>query len=329
MTSICDPETAVAKVMLIGESGQGKTGAEAALICGGYTLRKADTDKGVKILRGLLTHPKYPYAKIIEERGIDLRKAIDFQPISEEMGFVDTVHRFVDERAGKVTNVNERILAPKSAKAWAKFSNLLENWPGAGHLETWDSNTVLSIDALDRAARYAYYHIQSLNHRLGAREDGYDFQRDTGAAQNQIRRLMEFLSNDSVVCNVVLITHIRRVDLSAGFAQSPDERNRQKLSTGNAKGYPAAIGQAISPHLPESFNDVYVVEDGQIHTVQTDKVAAKTSTWLEKHYPVSSGLYEIFQELRGEPVDAELVTAMRAHTGMPLRNDIQGLNLPS
>jgi hypothetical protein len=329
MTSIFDPEINVAKVMLIGESGMGKTGAEAALICGGYKIRKADTDKGVKVLRGLLTHPKYPYAKIIKERGIDLRTAIDFQAVSEDMGFVDTTHRFIDERTGHVKLVQERIMAPRSANAWAQLSNLLENWPGAGHLETWEPNVVLSIDALDRAARYAFYHIQALNGRLGAREDGYDYQRDAGAAQNQIKRLTEFLSNDDVVCNIVLITHINRLDLTSGFAQTPDERNRQKLSTTGTKGYPSVIGRALSPHIAESFNDVYVVEDHYIHTTQTDKTAAKTSTWLEKRYPIASGLYEIFQELRGEPIDTELVAAMRLHTDTPLRDDVPGLNLPT
>ena len=328
MTSIFDPETAVAKILLTGESGSGKTGAEAALICGGYKIRKIDSDKGVKTLRGLLTHPKYPYAQIIRDRGINLETALDFQPVSEEMGFEDTIHRNVDERTGQTRNVNERILAPKSAKAWAKVINLLESWPGAGHIETWDPMTVLSIDCLDRVARYAYYHIQNLQNRLGTREDGYDFQRDTGAAQTQIRRLMEFLSNDSIMCNMVIITHIRRLDLSAGFTQSTEERARKNLPTSAAKGYPMVIGQALSPHVAESFNDAYVVEDGFINTVMTDKIAAKTSTWLERRYPVTSGLYEIFTELRGETIDADLVAKMRTQAGVPLRSDVAGLNLP-
>ena len=85
MPSILDDTAAPAKILLIGKSGAGKTGALASLVAAGYNLRIIDTDKGVRPLRSLLTDPHYPYAGLIAAQGIDLNVAVRFAPIDIEM----------------------------------------------------------------------------------------------------------------------------------------------------------------------------------------------------------------------------------------------------
>lgn len=341
MTSIFDDdEFPSIKILSVGESGVGKTGAEAALICAGWKVRKIDTDMGVTILRGLLTNPHYPYGEICRKRNIDLRTALDFQAVDTKMVFDNVAHRVTDS-SGRPRIVNRRVLKPNDANAWPKVHDLLENWPGAGHIETWDRDTVLSVDSGSTLGDLAYWFAQHLNNRLGDLEEGYDYQRDVGTAQNQIRRLLRAVTGKDVKCRVNFITHIRRVDTQAGYARSPSEIARQNASSNTTiaadpKGYPSIIGVALSPQVGIRFNDMmlYKREGGGlstrrfISTLPIDNVEAKTSNWLEPQYPITSGLYEIFESLAGHEPDPDLVREMRGTSTNGGGTAPPGLNLP-
>lgn len=329
MTSIFDAEALSVKILSLGESGTAKTGSEVALVCGGYKLRKIDTDNGWDVLRGLLTHPKYPYGEICRKRGIDLSTAIDFQAVDTKMGFTTVMHKIGEKY------VQQRLYAPLNAKAWPRITELLDDWPGAGSLDEWDKDTVLSIDSGTTAAQQAYYFQQFLNNHLGASEDGFDYQRDVGGAQTQFRRLLEGITSKDVRCGVNLITHIRKIDTESGFARSPSELARQNVAA-DARGYPNVIGVALSPKVGHRFNNmlVYKREGGGASTRRfissrpVDNVDVKTSTWLEPQYPITSGLYEIFESLAGREPDPDLVREMRGTSTNGGGAPSSGLNLP-
>jgi hypothetical protein len=332
MTSIFDAEALSPKVMSLGESGTAKTSSEVALVCGGWKLRKIDSDNGWDVLRGLLTHPKYPYGEICRKRGINLETAIDFQVVDTKMKFTTVMRKEGDKF------IAQRLYAPANADAWPRVTDLLDNWPGAGPLDTWEKNVVLSIDSGSTIAQQAYYFQQHMNGRLGASEEGYDYQRDIGGAQTQVRRLLEGITSKDIHCAVNFITHIRKVDTESGFARSPSELARQNLPA-DPKGYPNLIGVALAPKASIRFNNmlVYKREGGGmstrrfISTLPIDNVDVKTSTWLESQYPVSSGLYEIFESLAGREPDPELVAEMRggASGGGINLPPPSGLNLPT
>ena len=336
MTSIFDEnEFPTPKVLSVGESGVGKSGAEVALVCAGWKLRKIDTDAGISILRGLLTSPHYPYGEICRRRGIDLATAIDFQVVDTKIVF-DTVQHKIGNR-----KVMVKISKPKDANAWAKVHDLLENWPGAGHLEEWDRDTVLSIDSGTSLGELAYWYSQYLSNRLGD-WGGYDYQRDVGVAQDQVRRILRAITHKDVKCRVNFITHIRRVDTQAGYARSPSEIARQNAENNTSvridpRGYPSIIGVALSPQVGIRFNDMFVYKrDGgglstrrYISTLPVDNIDVKSSTWLQPEYPITSGLYEIFETLAGREPDPDLVREMRGgSTGGPGSPAPTGLNLP-
>src|SRR5882672_2422007 len=79
-------DAAPAKLLGLGENGDGKTGSIASLVCCGYRIRSIDTDNGFKPLASLLTDSHYPYASWIKKQGISLREVINYQPISMSMG---------------------------------------------------------------------------------------------------------------------------------------------------------------------------------------------------------------------------------------------------
>ncbi len=323
MASITSLTHDPAKIILIGESGSGKTGALMALICAGYKLRMIDTDNGARTLRGLLD-PRYPYRAYIESQGIDLNEAVSIIPIATNMKL-----RSVSRRLPNGNSASERILAPVDAKAWDRIVSQLEHWRDPetglddGYFASWTDKHVLAIDSFTTVSRQAYYYTQELNGHLGAREEGNTHLRDLNGAQSTLRRFLEMIYDPSVLCNVVIVCHIQRIDDSRGYNQSPEQvRMQDPEAVIEVKGFPASVGVALSKRVGIYFNDSFTVrQDGsgrnvkqKIVTTPTTidgvNIAAKKSAFLDPEYDVKTGLAEIFAALRGQEPPKELVAAL-------------------
>lgn len=320
MASLLDPLSESGKILLIGDQGTGKTGAKAALVAAGYKLLMIDTDRGFKILRSLLTDPRYPYAAYMKKAGIDPANSISYIPIEVPMEFNSVT-------ANRITHSD--VLGPASSEAWKEIVKCLREWPDRDHpwarggLHDWDNNIVLDFDTISTGAEMAKYWVQDLNGHLGALLD--DHGRDTGGAQEMIMRLMTKVTSPAVKCNVIATAHIKRVDMSMdGIPQSPEQRLREKKSV-DPKGFPAVIGQAVSPYIGKKFNDMFIVKregsarevSRRIYSVSTDNVDAKNSVWLEPSYPLSTGLAEIFYALQYREPPLDLIEAVRGKTEPP------------
>lgn len=341
MAGIADEIIEPVKLIMVGLQGEGKTGSLASLVCAGQKLRILDTDKGARTLRSLLTNPNYPYAAIVKKKGIDLNTAVRYISIDTEMELRD-----VKGQGGKI----EQILAPKNAEAWPTVMRYLNNWKevessrdetGAivrktvcdlGPASKWGTDCTLVFDTLATLSTMAYYYIQSLNGRLGAREDGFDYQRDIGGAQAQIRRLMEMLGNAGMNTNVIIMSHINRIDTAQGFNRSPDQIARDATANRetpviDAKGFPEVIGKALSPKVGKFFNNVFMVKSSgsggnvkrTICCQPIDNVAIKNSDWLEREYDTTTGLAEIYAAMRGEVLDPDLVAIRKTKGSTPAR----------
>lgn len=316
MPPITEDINSPAKVLLIGKSGAGKTGSLASLVANGYNLRILDTDKGVRPLRSLLTDPRYPYDKIIKAKNIDLTTAVRYIPIDTSMKL-----KSINIKTGENKFTTETQLAPTDAKAWAKAMTLLDGWKDEeldlGSILTWGLKDVLVLDSFSTLAKCAYYFSQSLNGRLGARDQGFDYQRDIGEAQSQLTRLLELLYDSKVGCNIVVISHITWVDESRGVASRP---NTNENVVSNMEGFPSAIGRALSAQMGKYFNDIFIVRQNgsgssvnrTISTVPQDGVTAKNSVYMNREYPVSTGLAEIFAAIRNQPIPEDLIEACRS-----------------
>lgn len=320
MPSLIDPTNENGKILLIGDQGSGKTGAKAALVAAGYKLRMIDTDRGFKILRSLLTDPRYPYASYMKRAGIDPTEPgrISYIPIDVPIDFMEVK----GYRNGKPHNYS--VLSPISAAAWETVTRLLKEWKDTsdgksislGGMTDWGPDTVLDFDTMSTLAELAKYWMQDMNNHLGALED--DHGRDSGGAQELIMRLMSKLTNSAVLCNVIVSGHIKRVDMSNDVPMSPEQRLRDNKPV-DAQGFPAVVGKATSPYIGKKFNDVFIVKSEtiggsvrrQIHSIPVDNTNAKNSVWLENSYPLSTGLAEIFSALRYLDPPLDLIESIR------------------
>lgn len=277
------------KLLFIGDSSSGKTGALASLPVAGYNLRIIDIDKGTDILGNYLTDPASPYFK----KDPEAAKRVDVVQVSDPMKSIN----------GK--------LVPAKAEGWQKAMKLFMDWSDGetklGPVSSWGPEDILVIDSLSGLSKLALNFHLMMNGALNANRTQNEARRDMGAAQNYIRDLLELLYDDNIRCNVILICHITPIT-DAGGAPKVEDGKWEGVPT----GYPAAIGRALSPQIPRWFNNMLIMHrtnQGSTtrHEIFTSSqylsgqiVSAKTSAPLKvkPKYPIDSGLADFFADMR-------------------------------
>lgn len=275
----------VTKLLLMGDSGSGKTGALASLAAAGYNLRILDFDNGIDALFNYLSDPKSAYPKEALAR-------VHYRTLTEPM-----------------RNVMGRLI-PAKATVWQETTKMLDHWkePAAadgtvidlGKISTWGSDDVLVIDSLTMLSNGAMnFHLQ-MNGALGGIRTANEHRRDIGAAQDLMERLLQLLYDSSIKCNVVVISHITYVSETGA---TPMEGESTPM-----KGFPSALGRALSPRIPRYFNSMLLVSTQgagaatkhKIFTQSQGLIAAKTSAPLKvlPSYPIETGLADYFKAVR-------------------------------
>jgi hypothetical protein len=288
MPSITDHKaTNSIKLLLMGDSGTGKTGALCSLVTAGYKLRILDLDNGLDIVASYLTNKDSIYQPQIAAKKINLAEAVIYETITEKM-----------------KNVNGKIM-PASATVWTRTVNMLEKWKSRdgqelGAPRSWDQDTILVLDSLTFLAKAALDFIQSLNGRLGNDTPGFDLQRDINQAQTLLENLLRLLYDDAFLPNVVVISHLTY--------RNPDGTDREDKNV-SKKGYPSALGVALSPRIPRYFNTTLLSETSgigstakrMIKTQPQGAIDLKTQAPLKVKgsYPIETALGDIFTALRG------------------------------
>lgn len=204
-------ETSPIKMMVIGDSGTGKTGALESLVRAGYKLNIIDYDNGLDYLQEALA---------------------DVPELMDNINFAQFSNRF-KTTAGRVV--------PKGTpKAWADSLKLLEtgkfgeeDW---GKPEEWDEDTFLVLDSLTMAAKAAMLQVLQVNGRLFEPPQIQDW----GQAQGLVEGLITWLCSEDIKCNVLILSHINFIEMQNGVV----------------KGYPSAVGKALSTTLPRYFNTI-------------------------------------------------------------------------
>jgi hypothetical protein len=284
------------KLLFIGDSGSGKTGALASLAAAGYNLRIIDVDNGIDVLKNYLTNPDSAYYK-------------QNPKAAENVRYVTFTE--------KKRNLSGR-LVPATATVWQKTINMLADWKEKeedgtefklGPITTWTPQDVLVIDSLSFLSEAALNFHLMMNSALAAVRTQNEARRDIGAAQNLLRDLLGMLFDESVKCNVIVTSHITFVNDTGGKpgAETPEE----KATMGTPNGYPSAIGRALSPHIPRYFNSMLIARTNlanrrEIFTISQSVggqiINAKSSAPLavKPKYPLETGLADYFKAVRGE-----------------------------
>ena len=258
------------KMLFVGDSGAGKTGALASLAAAGYHLHIMDLDNGLDVLNNLLTSPEGQYCKLNPKCADN----VDFVTITDQM-----------------KNINGK-LVPKTATAWTRAVKLLMDWQDGdqklGPITTWTSNDILVIDSLTMLSTAALNMVLSMNGRLGQRPH----QSDWGDGQQLVESMLQMLYDEGVQCNVIVCCHITFLGEEGG----------------PLRGYPNTLGKALPPKVGRYFNTALMARTTGQGTSLRRKILTNTSGVIElkntapmrvlPEYPLETGLADYFKAVR-------------------------------
>ena len=288
--------SATTKMLLIGDSGSGKSGALASLADAGFNLRVLDLDNGLDVLKNLLTDPKSSYKQ-------DSASRVEYLTLTDKM-----------------RNINGR-LVPASASVWSRTVGMLDNWKydwyldksgqvqviwdakdkaaipegtkiettNLGPVSSWTPQDVLVIDSFTMLANGALAFILAMNGRLGQQPH----QSDWYQGQVLLEGLLQKLYDDGIRCSIIVNCHIVYIGEEGGMP----------------RGYPNSLGKALSPKIGRYFNSALMTQSTgsganvkrKIFTSTRGLVELKNTAPLKvlPEYPLETGLADYFKAVRG------------------------------
>ena len=258
------------KLLIEGDSGTGKTGALASLVGAGYKLRILDFDNGLDVLKAYVSKD-FPH----------LLENVEFRTLRDK------------RKAGADGPVIDG-----TPKAFISAIKMLDQWKydavDLGKPAEWGADTILVIDSLTMLSDAAFDFREPLTPR--GKSGDYDKRATYFDAQGAIENVLALLTSESFRTNVIVISHVKYIDM-------PD---------GSKKGYPTSVGSALSPRIPTYFNSVALCETKQggkrqITTMATAMIDLKNPKpfAMAKSYPIETGLAEFFGVLREPPTKAQ------------------------
>lgn len=194
------PSNSATKMLLIGDSGTGKTGALASLAKAGYNLRILDFDAGLDIL-----------AQVLRDES-DALSRVSFATLTD-----------------RLKNVGNRIIPDGLPNAFSRATKLLNHWKDGtedlGPVTSWTERDVLVIDSMTFASSAALRLVLGQNGRSGQQPQLQDW----GEAMRMIEDLLGLLYSDAVRCNVIVTSHIAFVETESGLSKGYPSTLGQKL----------------------------------------------------------------------------------------------------
>ena len=227
------------------------------------------------------------------DNGLDALKAFILAQCPEKIDNVEFRTLRDDYTA---TALGPKVLKPK---AFVDAIKMLDKWKyddtDLGDPATWGPECILVVDSLTFLSDAAFVWATSLNPTAKDPRQWY------GAAQGAVEDVLALLTSPNFKTNVIVISHIKYVD-------NPD---------GTRKGYPTAVGSALSPVIPRYFNSVALAETRAgkrtIQTAATASIDLKNPKPFDmaKSYPIETGLSEFFGVLREPPKKPKSVTLVK------------------
>lgn len=264
------------KLLLIGDSGTGKTGALASLARAGFELFILDYDNGTDILESILDEKAK--LKVHVETLTDTGKLVG----------VGT--------GQKITKTNPQ--------AFPLGLGLLTKWVDRetkedfGPVSSWNKNRVLVVDSLSFMGMAALDYILAKNGRSGDQP----FQSDWGEAMRMLEQTLQILYSAEVKCHVVVLSHIV-------YQQTEGSGLTKGLPMGLGQQLPPKIGRYFNFMLlsksrgsGDSVKRVLLTKPEGLIEVKCPIVSAP------KELPLETGLADIFR-LWGASPEAPQATA--------------------
>jgi len=260
-------------MLLVGDSGSGKSGALASLANAGYNVRVLDLDNGLDVLKNVLMAPGSKYKPDAIDR-------VSFETITDPM-----------------RNVNGRLI-PSKASVWQRTVGMLSSWKSGdedlGPVASWGPNDVLVLDSLTMLSTGALNFVLSVNARLGQQPH----QSDWYTGQQMIESLLQMLYDDGIKCNVIVNCHITYI----GEENAPQRGYPNTLG----KALPPKVGRYFNTVLMAATVGSGTNAKRKILTQTSNVIELKNTNPLavKPSYDIETGLAEYFAAVRMGGADA-------------------------
>lgn len=177
------PANKLAKLMLIGESGTGKTGSLISLIKAGYKLRILDMDTGLDSL-----------VAQIKRQCPDRIGQVAYQSF----------------RDNYKADIAKGLKVDGRPKAYVNMLKALNEWDDGTTPAEWGPDTFFVLDSLTAVGRAAYNWAESLDPTAKDKRQWFF------SAQNSIETLLDLLTSDDFNTNVCVISHVQLIERADG-----------------------------------------------------------------------------------------------------------------
>jgi len=247
------------KLLFIGTSGAGKTGALTSLVEAGYDLRIIDMDSG---LDALINHVKDVDPALLEK--------IEYETFRDKI---------------KMTSGGPKV--DGAPKAYVNALRALESWPeDESDPSTWGHDKILVIDSLTNMGRAAFLWAKAANPAAKDPRQWYK------AAQDLLEDLIANLTSDGFNTNVIVISHVDMIETKEGMIKG------YASSIGKALGpkIPRFFNTMLLSETRGAGNSVkrqiHTVPTGLIDLKNPAPMR------MEKSYDISDGMAKVFKTLK-------------------------------
>lgn len=259
------------KLLLLGESGSGKTGALASLVPH-YKLTILDFDNGMDYL-----------VREVKRSCPKHQKNLRYETFDEDYKL----------KAGN--------LVPEgSPKAYVKCLKVLDELK----VQDWDDSQVLVLDSLTFFCSAVMLHTRHVSGNLAANRT---YPADYGNAMNAISNFLAFIQSSRTNCHFIVISHLSYLEVVGHDTPTPTTRGLKPAETSEEskiwKAFPAALGKKLPPTVMTFFNSAILAKrslSGK-RILQTDGVKMidlkSGSPDTPKELPLETGMKDLFEIL--------------------------------
>ncbi len=258
-------ETSPIKMMVIGDSGTGKTGALESLVRAGYKLKIIDFDNGLDYLQQALS---------------------DVPELLDNIQYATFSNHF--------KTVNGRVIPKGTPKAWASSLKLLESgkiddedW---GKPEEWDESTFLVLDSLTMASKAAMLQVLQVNGRLFEPAQIKDW----GQAQGLVEGLIMWVCSEDIKCNVLILSHINFIEMQNGVMKGYPSSVGKALSTTLPRHFNTILNATVKGNGKSAQR---IISPLPIQSIETK--AAVPEEKLPEYWPIDTAYGEFMKLAKG------------------------------
>jgi hypothetical protein len=256
-------DNSTVKLLVVGDSGAGKTGGLSSLIDAGYKLRIIDFEEGIGTLAGYADPAK-----------------------------LDNVsyHQLKDE-----FRISGNQIAIKRAPAFQTYMGLLNDWKepdgtSLGGIASWGPDTIFVLDTLGSCSKSSLNMVLQANNKLTGNPEIQHY----GTAMDNVEKMLDMLTNSKLVpCHVIVLAHL-------AYVEEKDAKGQPFPSKAFPETIGNKLNPKVGRKFNNLISLSQQATGRSFKTKRDGLVMCKTERLINEKYPLETGLAEIFRDLKGK-----------------------------